>query len=66
MEKLDMHDQFLKLQLKFWDFINGEDGQDLVEYGLIVTAIALAAIGGIEQFASAVAKMFSNIGASIS
>jgi Flp pilus assembly pilin Flp len=66
MEKLDMHDQFLKLQLKFWEFISGEDGQDLVEYGLIVTAIALAAIGGIEQFASAVATMFSKIGNSIS
>ncbi len=61
-----MHDQFLKLQLKFWEFFHGEDGQDLVEYGLIVTAIALAAIGGIEQFASAVATMFSKIGTSIS
>jgi Flp pilus assembly pilin Flp len=66
MEKLDMHDQFLKLQLKLWEFVHGEDGQDLVEYGLIVTAIALAAIGGIEQFASAVATMFSKIGTSIS
>jgi Flp pilus assembly pilin Flp len=66
MEKLDMHDQFLRLQLKFWDFVSGEDGQDLVEYGLIVTAIALAAIGGIEQFASAVATMFSKIGTSLS
>lgn len=61
-----MHDQFLRLQLKFWDFVSGEDGQDLVEYGLIVTAIALAAIGGIEQFASAVATMFSKIGTSLS
>jgi len=61
-----MHDQLLKLQLKFSEFITGEDGQDLIEYGLIVTAIALAAIGGIQQFASAVATMFSNIGASIS
>ena len=61
-----MHDQFLKLQLKIWNLITGEDGQDLVEYGLIVTAIALAAIGGIEQFASAVAAMFSNIYTSIS
>jgi Flp pilus assembly pilin Flp len=66
MEILDMHDQFLKLQLRFWVFITGEDGQDLIEYGLIVTAIALAAIGGIEQFASAVASMFSKIGNSIS
>lgn len=61
-----MHDQFLRLQLKFWDFVSGEEGQDLVEYGLIVTAIALAAIGGIEQFASAVATMFSKIGTSLS
>jgi Flp pilus assembly pilin Flp len=66
MEILDMHDQFLKFQLKFWEFITGEDGQDLIEYGLIVTAIALAAIGGIQQFASAVVTMFSNIGTSIS
>jgi Flp pilus assembly pilin Flp len=66
MEKLDMHDQFLKLQVKFWELVSGEDGQDLVEYGLIVTAIALAAIGGIEQFASAVATMFSRIGSSLS
>jgi Flp pilus assembly pilin Flp len=61
-----MHDQFLKLQVKFWEFISGEEGQDLIEYGLIVTAIALAAIGGIEQFASAVGAMFSKIGQSIS
>jgi Flp pilus assembly pilin Flp len=66
MEKLDMHDQFLKLQLKFWELIYDDEGQDLVEYGLIVTAIALAAIGGIEHFASAVATLFNNIDASLS
>jgi Flp pilus assembly pilin Flp len=65
MEKLDMHDQFLRLQLKLWELATGEDGQDLVEYGLIITAIALAAIGGIQHFASAVATMFSNIDNSI-
>jgi len=61
-----MHDQFLKLRIKFWELITGEQGQDLVEYGLIVTAIALAAIGGIEHFASAVATLFSNIDNSLS
>jgi Flp pilus assembly pilin Flp len=65
MEKLDMHDQFLKLQLKLRELIQSEDGQDLVEYGLIVTAIALAAIGGIQHFASAVATLFNNIGSSL-
>ena len=61
-----MHDQFLKLRIRFWELLRGEEGQDLVEYGLIVTAIALAAIGGIEHFASAVVTLFSNIDNSIS
>lgn len=66
MEKFCMHDQLLKLQIKFWELVNGEDGQDLIEYGMIVTLIALAAIGGIEHFASAVATLFNNIDNSIS
>jgi pilus assembly protein Flp/PilA len=65
MEKLDMHDQFLKLQVKLWELLQGEEGQDLIEYGMIVTLIALAAIGGIQHFASAVATLFNNIGNSI-
>jgi Flp pilus assembly pilin Flp len=65
MENLDMRDQFLKLKLKFWELIHEEDGQDLIEYGMIVTLIALAAIGGIQHFASAVATLFNNINNSI-
>lgn len=61
-----MRDQFLRLKLRFWELMNGEEGQDLIEYGLIVTAIALAAIGGIQHFASAVATLFNNIDASLS
>ncbi len=61
-----MHDQFIKLKLKFWELVNSEDGQDLIEYGMIVTLIALAAIGGIQHFASAVATLFNNIGTSLS
>lgn len=61
-----MHVQFLKLQLKFWELMNGEEGQDLIEYALIVSLVALAAIGGVQHFASAVATLFSNIDASLS
>ncbi|HVU48321.1 MAG TPA: Flp family type IVb pilin [Terracidiphilus sp.] len=61
-----MHDQFLKLEIKFWELMYGEDGQDLIEYGMIVTLIALAAIGGIQHFASAVATLFNNIDSSLS
>ncbi len=60
-----MHDQFLKLQCRLWELIYDEEGQDLVEYGLIVTLVALAAIGGVEHVASAVATLFSNIDSSI-
>jgi pilus assembly protein Flp/PilA len=60
-----MHDQFLRLQVKFWELIHDEEGQDLIEYGLIVTLVALAAIGGVQKFASAVATLFSNIDNSI-
>ena len=60
-----MKSTLLNLYVKFQGLKNDE-GQDLVEYGLIVTAIALAAIGGIEHFASAVATLFSNIDNSIS
>jgi len=61
-----MHDQFLRMKVKFWELIREEQGQDLIEYGLIVTLIALAAIGGIQHFASAVATLFSNIDATLS
>lgn len=60
-----MRDQLLKLQIRFWELVHGEDGQDLIEYGMIVALIALAAIGGIQHFASAVATLFNNIDNSI-
>jgi pilus assembly protein Flp/PilA len=65
MEKLDMHDQFLRLQIKLWELLYSEDGQDLIEYGMIVTLIALAALGGVQSFASAVANLFAKIDTSL-
>jgi pilus assembly protein Flp/PilA len=44
---------------------NREEGQDLVEYALLVCLIALAAITGVGQIASAVTTTFSNISASL-
>ena len=39
-----MNSIFLKMLLKTQDLLNREEGQDLVEYALIVALIALAAI----------------------
>lgn len=45
---------------------NSEQGQDLVEYALLVCLIALAAITGVRHVASAVTIVFSNISSSLS
>jgi Flp pilus assembly pilin Flp len=42
-----------------------EDGQDLVEYALLVSLVALAAIVGVNNVATAVTKVFNNISSSL-
>jgi pilus assembly protein Flp/PilA len=37
-----------------------EEGQDLVEYGLLVVLIALFAVAGMGQLGSAVSSVFGN------
>jgi Flp pilus assembly pilin Flp len=60
-----MHLQFLKLYTKFRVLIDSEEGQDLIEYGLLVMLIALAAISGEGKVATAVNTIFSKIGISV-
>lgn len=43
-------------------FIDREDGQDLVEYALIVALITLAATAGMDFLASAINTAFSKLG----
>jgi pilus assembly protein Flp/PilA len=42
--------------------IEREEGQDLVEYALIVALIALAATAGMDTLASAINQAFSHLG----
>jgi pilus assembly protein Flp/PilA len=60
-----MNNLFLALYVKMQNLINREDGQDLVEYALLVCLIALAAITGVNKVATAVTTVFSNISASL-
>jgi pilus assembly protein Flp/PilA len=41
------------------------EGQDLVEYALLVCLIALAAMAGVRHVATAVTAVFSNISSSL-
>lgn len=42
-----------------------EDGQDLIEYGLLVTFIGLAAIVSLKAVASAISTVFSSAASSL-
>jgi len=60
-----MNNLFLTLYVKLQTLVAREEGQDLVEYALLVCLIALAAITGVNKVASAVTTVFSNISASL-
>lgn len=60
-----MNNMLLKMYVKFEDLKSREDGQDLVEYALLVSLIALAAITGVGYVATAVTTVFSNISGSL-
>jgi pilus assembly protein Flp/PilA len=60
-----MNNLFLAMYVKFQNLMNREEGQDLVEYALLVCLIALAAITGVNKVATAVTTVFSNISSSL-
>jgi pilus assembly protein Flp/PilA len=60
-----MNHLLLKLQLTVQRLTCDVEGQDLVEYSLLVCLIALAAIAGVRHVATAVTAVFSNISTSL-
>jgi len=60
-----MNGLFLKMYVKFEELKNREDGQDLVEYALLLTLISLALVTGIQGISNAVTSVFNNISTSL-
>ncbi|HUB52736.1 MAG TPA: Flp family type IVb pilin [Terracidiphilus sp.] len=60
-----MNNLFLNLLVRVQIFLNREDGQDLVEYALLVALIALAAVSGVRNVATAVNKAFNSVSTSL-
>jgi pilus assembly protein Flp/PilA len=56
-----MNTILLKLYVKCQDLMSREEGQDLIEYGLVVGLISVAAVAGLNNAASAVYQVVSNI-----
>jgi pilus assembly protein Flp/PilA len=60
-----MNNLLLNLYVKLQNLASEEKGQDLVEYALLVSLVALAAISGVNHVATAVTKVFSNVSTSL-
>lgn len=56
-----MNNMFLNLQVKVQNLASGEEGQDLVEYALMLTMISLALISAMQGIATAVNGVFNTI-----
>jgi len=61
-----MRNSLVNLYVRFQGLKHGEEGQDLVEYALLVALIALVCISGVGNVATAVNTVFSNISGSLS
>ena len=57
-----MNDTMLKVYIKIQNLMAREDGQDLVEYALVVALIALAATAGMKTLATDISTAFSTVG----
>jgi pilus assembly protein Flp/PilA len=56
-----MNTMLLKLYVKFQDLVSREEGQDLVEYALVVALIAFGATAGMKALATGLNAAFQGI-----
>jgi len=61
-----MNNLLIKMYVKFQDLVNREEGQDLVEYALVVALIAFGATAGMKALASGINTAFSTISGTLS
>jgi pilus assembly protein Flp/PilA len=57
-----MNDMLLKLSIKMKSLVSNEEGQDLIEYALVVALIAFAATVGMGSLANGINTAFTHIG----
>lgn len=61
-----MNNMLRKIYIRIQDLLSRNEGQDVVEYALIVALIALAATAGMKTLATAIDAEFSALGTTIS
>jgi pilus assembly protein Flp/PilA len=61
-----MNTLFLNLLIKFQDFSSRQEGQDMVEYALVVALVAFGATAGMKALATGLNTAFRNISTNLS
>lgn len=60
-----MNNLLLKFYVKFQDLTRREEGQDLVEYALVVALIAFGATAGMSALAGGINNAFNTISSTL-
>ena len=60
-----MNNFILKMYVQLQTLTANDEGQDLVEYALLIAMVALAVITGVKNVATAVNTVFSNVSSSL-
>lgn len=61
-----MNDKLLMFPIKLRNLLSDDQGQDLIEYALVVALIAFGATAAMSALSSDINTAFSNIGATLS
>jgi len=56
-----MNNTLLKLYVMFQDLMNREEGQDLVEYALIIALVSIALVVSLNGLTTAISAVFTSI-----
>jgi pilus assembly protein Flp/PilA len=56
-----MHDLILKTYVRLQDVISREDGQDLVEYALVVSLLAFGSVAGMHALSGGINSAFNTV-----
>jgi pilus assembly protein Flp/PilA len=62
MENPKMKNKMISICYKVYGILNREEGQDLIEYALVVALIAFAATAGMSTVAKDINNAFTTIG----
>ena len=64
-ERTKMNTMLIKLYVKLQDLMNREEGQDLVEYALVVALVAFGATAALKTLGTGLNSVFTNISSTL-